>query len=202
MLCLSCALPARVLCEPCRQTLRPVPPRRVAGVVAEAAFLHRDAAANLVRNMKYRRSLPAARFLARAMAESVSRDATVLIPVPRALVRRVTYGIDPSHELANELAVITGLPVLHALKAPIWWPRRAGAPRSRRGRVVFSSIGGRFDHSVLVDDVLTSGATMESAIDALEGADISVVTATAAGTMESGAVSHTGHGGGLRRSEE
>lgn len=118
------------------------------------------------------------------MVDAISPDAIALIPVPRALARRVAYGIDPSDQLAIELATVTGLPVVHALKAPIWWPRRAGAPRSRRGRVVFSSIGRGFDRAVLVDDVLTSGATMESAIDALGNPDISVITATAAGTMD------------------
>jgi predicted amidophosphoribosyltransferase len=136
------------------------------------------------------------------MVDAVPPDAIALIPVPRALARRVAYGIDPSDQLAVELAAVTGIPVVHALQAPIWWPKRAGASRSRRGRVVFSSIGGEFDRAVLVDDVLTSGATMESAIDALGNPDISVITATAAGTMERGAVTHIGHGGGLRRSEE
>lgn len=136
------------------------------------------------------------------MVDAVPPDAVALIPVPRALARRVAYGIDPSEQLARELGITTGLPVVHTLRAPIWWPKRAGAPRSRRGRVVFTSVGPRIDRAVLIDDVLTSGATMESAIDALGGSQISVATATAAGTMESGAATHIGHGGGLRRSEE
>ncbi|MGI9528904.1 MAG: ComF family protein [Acidimicrobiia bacterium] len=183
MMCLVCARPAERLCRGCQTSLRPSAARLVGGVVAVSAFAHEGTAARLIHNLKYRRSLAAGRMLADAMAEHLHRKRAILVPLPRALSRRVVYGIDPAVVLAGELARRTGLPVVNAVDAPMWWRRRAGRPRRDRTGVSFRLRTDPGSHLVLVDDVLTSGATAASAIEVIGRTDISILTATSAGTM-------------------
>lgn len=183
MMCLACARPALGLCRSCQSALRPSSARFVAGVVASSAFVHEGTAARLVHNLKYRRSLPAGRMLARSMAPHVHHGAAHLVPLPRAIGRRVSYGIDPAVVLAGELGRLTGLPVLRVVDAPLWWRRRAGKPRHDRTGVAFRLRADPGSHLVLIDDVLTSGETAASAVDAIGRRDISILTATSAGTM-------------------
>lgn len=183
MMCLVCARPANGLCPECRSSLRSSPSRLVGGVVAESAFAHEGTASRLVHNLKYRRSVAAGRVLANAMARHLHRQPSFLVPLPRALGRRVVYGIDPAVVLAEELARLTGMPMVRAVDAPLWWRRRAGRPRRDRTRVSFRLRSDPGSHLVLIDDVLTSGHTAASAVEAIGRTDISILTATSAGTM-------------------
>lgn len=183
MMCLVCARPGNGLCRGCQTSLRPSAARLVGGVVAVSAFAHEGTAARLVHNLKYRRSLAAGGMLARAMAKHVHRERAVFVPLPRALGRRVVYGIDPAVVLAGELARRTGMPMVRALDAPLWWRRRAGRSRRDRTGVSFRLRSDPGSHLILVDDVLTSGATAASAVEAIGRTDISILTATSAGTM-------------------
>jgi predicted amidophosphoribosyltransferase len=155
----------------------------VAGVVVGSAFVHEGAAAKLVHSLKYRRCLGSARLLADAMAPHLRPDARWLVPLPRAFSRRVKYGVDPAVELAAALGELTGTPLAFALGAPMWWRRRAGRPRDTRGEVAFRVRSDPGSHLVLIDDVLTTGATVASAVRGFGRGDISVLTATSAGTM-------------------
>lgn len=186
MVCLACAMPGWPLCDPCVVSLTRSPPRVIQGVAVEAGFRHVGAAARLVHNLKYRRSIPAGRILAAAMLSGVPSDATMLVPVPRSLVRRVAYGIDQAWVLATEVARLTGLPVADALGAPLWWRRQAGAPREGRHAINFRRTAEILDGAILVDDVCTTGATAMSAIAVSCAEGMSLLVATSAGTMESG----------------
>lgn len=146
-----------------------------------AGFLHQGAARHLVHVLKYRGIVAAAHVLARAMSPEVSADA-VLVPVPRVTWRRLRYGVDPALELAGALAHVTGAPVAKLLTPPLWGRPRAGhehgsAPDFRaRWSHDLSRMGTGF---VLVDDVITSGATLQAAARALGGCD-GAITATSA----------------------
>ena len=185
MMCLVCAQPASGLCQSCRAALRPSACRIVEGAVASAAFAHEGTGARLVHNLKYRRSLVAGRMLAHAMAQRVHQSHAFLVPLPGAVGRRVVYGIDPAVVLASELERLTGLPVARVVDAPLWWRRRAGRPRRDRTGVSFRFRSDPGSHLILIDDVLTSGQTAASAVRAIGRADISILTATSAGTMSS-----------------
>ena len=111
---------------------------------------------------------------------------TALVPVPRARARAIRYGVDPSLVLARAVAERTGITVVPALAAPLWWRRHAGRDRSHRGTVRFLRRRSVGPGSVLVDDVLTTGATMLAAHSALQGLPTLVLTATAAGRVRGG----------------
>lgn len=186
MLCLSCAMPGWPLCDPCVTSLQRASPRTLGDHSVEAGFRHVGAAVRLVHNLKYRRSLPAGRLLAAAMIPGLPADATALVPVPRSFVRRVVYGVDQALVLATEISRLTGLEVVRGLGAPLWWRRRAGADRKHRHAIAISQVAPLPKRAVLVDDVMTTGATVSSAIDAMPESRVAVLVATSAGTMRSG----------------
>ena len=180
MLCLACASSGFPLCLVCAEGLRPALPRSVDGVPILAAFAHTGTAVQLVHNLKYRRSLGSGRWLAEHMAALVPSEADALVPLPRVLTRRVTHGIDQTVALAREMSALTHVPMVRALRAPLWHPRLAGAKRDHRQGPSFAfarPVGGKV---VVVDDVCTSGATISGALAVLGAACLAAVVATSA----------------------
>ena len=162
--CLACGeWGSAVLCEPCRESLRPAPDRWIRGLWVRSAYLHDGAAATMVRRLKYGGVAAVAAAFAPALARRLPPDVRAIVPVPRTAWRAVRYGVDPSLELARRLAAATGLPVVRALVAPIVAERHAGRGRRHRGPVRFRALGPVPDGSVLVDDVVTTGVTLLSA---------------------------------------
>ena len=135
----------------------------------------------LVHALKYggRRSLavPLGKLLRQAGGDVLS-DADCVVPVPLHPLRRWTRGFNQATDLARQV----GLPVVEAL-----YRRRATLPqtgltateRRRNMRSAFAVKGrwrhGQMDgrHIVIIDDVYTTGATMEACASALRqaGAD-------------------------------
>ena len=151
------------------------------------AFHHSGTGRRLVHRLKYNGLASAADILSAAMAPLVPHDAAVLVPVPRAAARRVTYGVDPAKELARRMSRILDIPVVAALAPPLWWPRHAGREMSQRSAPGFSmrlskrpSLVGSV---VLVDDVITSGATLRGAMAALDRDILAAISATSPGMM-------------------
>jgi predicted amidophosphoribosyltransferase len=132
----------------------------------------------LIHNFKYRGIEPAGRFLAEAMAEMVPPGVD-LVPLPRVEWRLIRYGIDPALGLARQLGTLTGSPVVHLLRPATFGPHQASRPRSRRGRPVFALRRPPERDLILIDDVLTTGATIEGARMALGAAVTGALTATA-----------------------
>lgn len=179
MLCLVChRVGPSSVCRECRLTLRLAPDRLLGdGVRLIAAFEHTGAARELVHHLKYRGLTDYADLVATVLAPRV--PVLPLVPVPRAVSRRLRYGIDPSLVLAKRLSALTGAPVLPLLEPPLHTRRRAGG--DHRSRVPSFRIRGRVPaHVVLVDDVVTTGATLEAALRSLPPDQVqSVIAANA-----------------------
>jgi predicted amidophosphoribosyltransferase len=146
--------------------------------VVRPAFVHDGVARILVHHLKYRGVVAAGRFLAQAMAPLVPPE-TVIVPVPRLRWRLLRYGVDPALELAAGVSRLTGQPLARLLQAPLLGRARAGrahgtAPAFRPRPVLPVEI-------VLIDDVVTSGATLAAAASVLDGV-VAAVTATGAAT--------------------
>jgi predicted amidophosphoribosyltransferase len=181
VVCLVCHVFASgELCAPCRAALRPPPERILAGGVrAVSAFEHTGAAAQLIHALKYRGHDLIVRLAVDVLSEKLG-PGLVYVPVPRVWTRYLRYGVDPSQLLAGRLARATRGASLDALRRPVHNPRLAGA--ARRGVPPAFSLQKRFRGSVaLVDDVLTTGSTAVSAIEAIGRQHVTlVVTATSA----------------------
>jgi predicted amidophosphoribosyltransferase len=147
------------------------------GLGVRPGLRHAGLARQLVHDLKYRAVAPVAEILAVHMI--VPPTAAVLVPVPRVALRRVRLGVDPAEELARALARRCALPVVFALRSPLWQPGNAGKGRTGRHPVVFRRTR-TVDRALLVDDVVTTGATLQAAAMALGRGVLGAVTATGA----------------------
>ena len=146
---------------------------------ARAAVCYDDVARKLVQAYKYSDRLDLAplmgRWMARAGAELLA-GADALIPVPLHWRRLWARRFNQSATLAGEIGQAAGVPVMHAaLKRVRATPQQVGLSHSERAENVQgafqvpaeqkSLVKGR--RLVLVDDVLTSGATVDTCARAL-----------------------------------
>lgn len=187
------------LCRACFSGLRPTPDRVLSGGVrAIAAFDHTGVAARLVHGFKYRGDGLLADLASAALASRIDSGMT-FVPVPRVWTRLIRYGVDPAVQLAEALASVTGGRVETRIRRPVHTVRRAGSDHERRA-TRFQASTGLQETAVVVDDVLTTGATVIEAIRALEPARPGlVVTATSARQVSSLLVSAVGsHAGELK----
>lgn len=153
------------LCPACLGGLRPAADRILpGGIRLVTAFEHEGPAKDLIHNLKYRGVVTYADLVADTLADRLPR--LPVVPVPRSMSRRIKYGVDPASILARRLAARLGTPVLRLLASPFHTPRRAGGDHSRpaqgfRLRVAYPG------EVILIDDVVTSGATIAAAIAAI-----------------------------------
>lgn len=177
--CPRCALPAADEDHPCGACLLNPPAWHAA-----RAGLHYDFPVDtLVRQLKYNRQLAAGRALAQAMLArspptiaAANAQAPWLIPVPLHWRRETWRGFNQAREIANHLGRHTGWPVLgKQLRRRRPTSAQAGMNAAERrknltGAFVWNGppLAGR--EIILVDDVLTTGATAAACCRALAGA--------------------------------
>jgi ComF family protein len=158
--CAVCAVPltAGGVCGACLDR----PPRfeRV-----EAVFAYRFPVDALIQAYKYGRRLALARLLGELLAREVTRDVDAIVPMPLAPRRLAERGFNQALEIARVIAQATGIPLIgDACRKTVDTPPQAALPwkeRARNVRRVFVCDAG-FDGErvAVVDDVLTTGATL------------------------------------------
>lgn len=125
-----------------------------------------DTAKAIVAAFKYRSERRLASWMAEHMAELVPATADLLTWAPATPERRRSRGYDQGQELALALAGHTGLPVCRLLKRDRRDSRLTGRSRDARAdgpKLIDAGSVAPGAMIVVVDDVVTSGATIASA---------------------------------------
>lgn len=140
--------------------------------------------------MKYMHNAGVARFLGQAMVEEplvaeVLRDVDVLVPMPISKDRRRERGYNQSELLCSAISHETGIPVVADVLLRVF---SQGSQTHKNARERAENVSGAFtlrdatalanSHVALVDDVITTGATMAECLSQLKdipGIKVSVV---------------------------
>lgn len=183
--CPGCDLPGTLLCERCRMQLAaaPVVTGTVGGLTVHAALSYEGVAARCIRRVKEEGATMLARPLGAALAtvlgEQLTRG-TLVVPVPtgRAAYRRRGYRVP------DLLIRRAGFAAERMLRPARRTGDQRGLDRVARARNVAHSMRvaggirpGR--EVVIVDDVVTTGATLDEAARALREAGFHPVCAVA-----------------------
>lgn len=186
--CLGCRAEGKLLCDNCVSSLTHVPERcyrchklmdggRTCSTcrhhsplyAVHARTAYRGDAKQLVQLLKFQSVQAAAREIAEQMAHHLPTDSRFLIvPVPTATSRARMRGYDQAVLIAKHLARLTGNRFSNALRRSGQY-HQVGSSRKQRMTQLrdayrcarLSDVNG--SHVILIDDVLTTGATLEAA---------------------------------------
>ena len=146
---------------------------------AVATRLYRDTVREVVHEFKYNRKLQVANLLSEWLAEALddprlqSPACDRLVPVPLHHVRRRERGFNQALVLARLLSRARGIPVDDCLKRIRYTTSQTGFDRAARMENLRGAFQMRQHHDVrnlnllLIDDVLTTGSTVDECAKAL-----------------------------------
>lgn len=200
--CLSCTTEGNLLCNVCIQQLTAVPSRcyrcykpSTDGLIClacrrtspldqlQAGALYSGVAKDLIWKLKSCGARAAAGRMAVCLSPFLSQaDYSVITPVPTATGRVRGRGYDQAKLLARELSRRSYLRYGDHLRR-VGHTRQVGTSRHRRRsqlETAFRAVNPamlREEHVLLVDDVMTTGATLESAAAVLRAAGVRRVSA-------------------------
>ena len=189
--CLCCRAPLAIaprgpsLCGRCEAEIGRSPGRDLRGEAIDGGFAPLDyagAGRRLVAALKFGRLLVVADLAAALIAAGAPRGILggAIVPVAPAPVRLAGRGFDPAHEIAGALSRATGLNLVECLRRRDSGHQRG---RSRAGRLAaaprFVATAAAPRSALLVDDVMTTGATLDACARALRLAGSESVLAVA-----------------------
>jgi len=190
-LCWGCLRYAREgpLCRGCRAGLAWLAPELVpvSGVALFAPLAYERAARAMVRALKFRGALGVADPMAAQMAANAPPgllDGATLVPVPLHPARLRRRGFNQAERLASALARRTDLALSDCLERVGSARPQVGRGRAERVRSIEGTMRLRPGaaapaDALLVDDVVTTGATLAACADALRDAGAARIAAIA-----------------------
>jgi ComF family protein len=193
--CAGCDRPGAVLCRTCRFALvaRPHGPQPP-GVVVAAPYSGR--VRDVLLGFKYRNRRAVAAHLAglvvnRVVAAGVRPD--VVTWAPTSARRRRQRGFDQAELVARQVARQLGRPCRRLLERQADPSPQTGRQRAQRlhGPDFRAHPAVPAAHVLLVDDVVTTGATLRAAAAALRAAGASAVTPVAVAATPAGGIGAT-----------
>lgn len=200
--CVGCKQEGTLLCPGCLAALPPTPPRcyrcnratkdfrtcpacrkqsRLTQVWAVTPYT--GTAKQLIYKLKFERARAGALDVARAICQQLpAGQAWVITAVPTATGRIRLRGYDQAQLIAREVARLKGC-AYAPLLGRLGQERQVGRSRSERRQQLKDSFRPRHQialqnkHIMLIDDVLTTGATIEAAADTLRAAGAQRISA-------------------------
>lgn len=187
--CPACALPLPQggVCGDCLRREAALARRGRAPALSSvhAAFVYAAPLDRLLPRFKFHRDLAAGALLSQLMTEAVASlprpDVVIPVPLHRSRLRR--RGYDQALELARPLARSLDLPLrvdlLRRVRSTAAQSELSAPARRRNLKAAFAVTTGVAlpAHVVLVDDVMTTGATLHAAAEALKRAGVQRVEA-------------------------
>ena len=178
--CPSCALPVAtsVACGHCQRH------QPVCDQVC-AVFPYQEPVNFLIQQFKFNRKLEYSSLFSLLMAEKMAlmaRQPDLIIPVPLHSSRLRNRGYNQSWELAKHLSRLSDIPASHRcctriIKTPLQTGLKA-SERRRNLKQAFSVTADIKDlHICIVDDVMTTGSTLEAIASVLKSAGAAHVSA-------------------------
>ena len=197
--CLSCNKEGSLLCSDCSGALGELPPERcfrcnrlspksktcpTCRKVSSHNHIwirseYKELTKELVHKLKFERAIASAEVIAEAIVRVLPEDVHgfIIIPIPTATSRKRQRGYDQSVMIARHVAKLTNLP-MHQYLLRIGQSRQVGSKKADRiiqltdaYRVIHrKKLLGK--HVILVDDVMTTGATLESAAKILRSVGV------------------------------
>lgn len=180
-------LSADGLCSKCQERIRqgvpPPPPPPLDGLAAGLAYDEYVSAA--IYRFKAQEQKYLGGFLTQYMRIPSEWSGEVLVPVPLSAFRQFLRGFNQSHELALRLSATYGIPVdASLLKKSLYTADQkelGGNQRTDNLRYAFVAAPEAAGHRIiLVDDVITTGATLSACAKALKNAGAAQVYAITA----------------------
>jgi ComF family protein len=200
--CLDCGAEGALLCLNCQQKLsQPLPQcyrcRQLSPdwltcadceeqsplYSVQACTVYQGAAKTLVWQLKSNGAQAAASLMVHLIQSRLSPEAgTLIVPVPTATNRIRRRGYDQAQLLARELSHRTGLPLANFLVRQRHADQIGATRELRRSQQADAFWVRRPDrlqgaHIILVDDVVTTGATLEAAARTLHAAGVTRIEA-------------------------
>ncbi|MEP7329077.1 MAG: ComF family protein [Betaproteobacteria bacterium] len=190
LLCPACTSTLPALPAHCPQCASPTPEGRRCGrclaqppafVATRCAFVYAYPLDGIVHALKYGGRAAYAEIFAHALAQMPGMRPDCLVPLPLAATRQRERGFNQATEIARHLASHIGVPILRALvrtrdtqaQAALPWHRREANVRGAFAAIA-SLTGARV---ALIDDVMTTGATLDAAARAALAAGAATVEA-------------------------
>lgn len=145
-----------------------------------SVFYFEGLARKMVHELKYHNIRAASGYIAHFMADYLTQEnipVDVLVPVPLHSRRLRERGYNQSLLLAREIAKLTGLQVVEGLvrtrysQPQVKTPGAAARRENVRGAFSCEHDGVRGCRVLVIDDVVTSGATLDECARALKARD-------------------------------
>ena len=188
--CPACGAPGPAPCRRCRAALRPAPalPPPAGVATCAALFSYEGVGREVIARLKYRNARSAVPWLADRMAALAPPGGGVVTWVPTTAERRRRRGFDQGRLLASAVARRLGLPCRPLLRR-VAGPAQTGRSRAERLAGPALRARGRAHvprRVVVVDDVVTTGATLAAAARVLHASGAHEVHAVVAARRRRG----------------